>query len=607
MGCAFLALRVAERGPGLVDTVDPADRVGRVDGVGPGNLADRARVAARYLPLVPEHHHSWRSADGRTHLEAWSAMDEAARGGYFAQDAGDALAYNGWLQEDEGWPLACSVARNLLSAAARTDLRAALDQRCGEYAVLQACADGSLRAGTDFLGAQHLYYGQRGGLLAISNRAFLVAAALDGGGLPPIEAMHLSWLMSGLRAMFAGETLFADVRILGGGHTLAADDRGLRLTGPTADAELATSADWDVHFAELCERVATIRRLPGLPFRQTLTGGKDSRLLLGALVASGAIEDLQDCFVEAEPGHPDAEVAEHLGAHYGLQVDVFPAEHTHEPFFELIQQHNFQTEIAFHAYDTKGCVLRPRRGVINGFHGEIFKSHLQPLFLLGWSQVRARYAARAFIDQWGLLTEGAIAHCRTRLLQEAERWQREGTPLADVHDRWHRECRMHRWVGQALQFEATAELSFNPLASPHLLRRYQQLPLHDRKLQRVHLELTRRVDDWLWRQPFANDRWSRLLTLGQRGLGKPVKADYFGIQTQFRHWQQAEGEIAAFLLDGQDDGFFDIIDRRGLEARLALARARPSKRPVEQMLGCVGMRAALQGIEVRPLRIAAMV
>ena len=215
-------------------------------------------------------------------------------------------------------------------------------------------------------------------------------------------------------------------------------DRVAVARGP--DAERPTSDDWDVHLGELCQRVATVQRLPGVRFRQTLTGGKDSRLLLGALVASGAVAAVDDCFVEAEPGHPDAEVAKHLGAHYGLGVEVFLAEHNEQPLLDLVEQHNFQTEIAFHAYDIKGCALRPRRGGINGFHGEIFKSHLQP----------------------------------------------------------------------------------------------------------------------------------------------------------------------QFLLDERDDGFFDIIDRRKLTERLALARARPSKRPVEQMLGCVGMRAALQGIKVRPVRIAGL-
>ncbi len=283
MGCAFLALRATNHD---------------------NDLGQRASVAERYLPVVPERHDAWTSLDGRTRLYAWSAFDEAARGGYFSSDDRDAVAYHGWLQEEESWPNTATVAKNVRVALKTVGLRRLFDQRCGEYAVVQANADGSLGAATDFLGAQHVYYGERDGVVAISNRAFMVAAALDGSGLPGVDPMRLSWLMDGLRAMFGGETLFGGVRILAGDEFLEVGDRGVRLVARTAEAELPTSADWDTHFDELCQRVAWIKRLPEVRFRQTLTGGKDSRLLLGALVASGAVDQLDDCFVEAEPGHP---------------------------------------------------------------------------------------------------------------------------------------------------------------------------------------------------------------------------------------------------------------------------------------------------------------
>ena len=583
MGCSFLALR---------------HMAGYLD------LHERASVAARWLPLVPEQHGHWTAPDGVLRVDAWSVHNEAARGGFFARGRGAALAMTGWIQEEQRWPMTATVAANLLAYCGAQGFGPLLDERCGEYAVLHADEDGQLRAACDPMGGQHLYYGERNGLVAVSNRAFLVAAALDGAGLPQVDPLRLAWLMSGLRAMFAGETLFDGVHILAPGKRLEVDGRGIRVVQAQSKGA-ATSHDWDVHFAELCDRVAQIRRLPDVRFRQTLTGGKDSRLLLGALVASGAIEDLDDCWIEAEPGHPDAELAQHLATHYGLSLDVVKAERADHPLFDLVALHNFQAEAAFHAYDTKGSEQRPRQGVINGHYGEIYKSHVQLRFLGGWSAVRAFYGSRRFIDKWGLLAAPARDRCRRLLLERVQTWRDEGTPLLDVHDRWHRECRMHRWLGQAMQHDAIGDLSFNPLPSPHLLRHYRSLPIVERKLHRTHFELTRRVDDWLWRQPLANDRWSRHLL---RGHGRPepaLRRRCFQILPQFRQWQAAEAQIAHFLLDGTDDGFFDIIDRKHLEQRLALARAKPTLRPVEQMLGLVGMRAALQGIHARPMRMAA--
>ena len=583
MGCAFLALRASDDG---------------------FDLSALAQVAGRYSPVVAEQHDSWLSGDGRTRLDAWAVHGEAARGAFFAGGADSALAYSGWIQEVESWPLDRSVAANVLQASQSLGFEALFDERCGEYAVLRAGADGDLRGASDFLGGQHLYYGERGGLIAVSNRAFMVAAALDGTRLPAIDPLRLSWLMSGVRAMFGGDTLFKDVRLLSGEELLVVDRGGLRLALRSPERERATATDWDAHFAELGDRMRQIQRLPGVRFRQTLTGGKDSRLLFAALVASGAIEALDDCFIEAEPGHPDADLALHLAGHYGVEVEVFKAARADHPIFDLLELHNFQSEAAFHAYDTKGSSVRPRQGVINGHYGEIYKSHLQLRFLAGWPVVRASYGSRRFVDKWGLLTDRAAAHVRGHLLDAAERWQAEGTPLSDVHDRWHRECRMHRWLGQALQHDAIGELSFNPLPSPHLLRRYKRLPPHERKLHRVHFELIRRADDWLWRQPFANDRWAPHLPLGHGRPEPPLKRQFFDILPQFRQWQQGQAEMAHFLLDPQDDGFFDIVDRRALEERLAQARAKPTLRPVEQMLGCAGMRAALQGITPRPMAMA---
>jgi len=243
--------------------------------------------------------------------------------------------------------------------------------------------------------------------------------------------------------------------------------------------------------------------------------------------------------------------------------------------------------------------------VINGHYGEIYKTHVQLRLLAGWSVARSFYGSRGFIDKWGLLTGSARDYCRRRVLERVQTWQDEGTPLSDVHDRWHRECRMHRWLGQALQHDAIGDLSFNPLPSPHLLRHYRSMAIHDRKLHRTHFELIRRVDDWLWRQPLANDRWSPHLLLGHGRPEPPVKRRFFQILPQFRQWQAAEAQIADFLLDETDDGFFDIIDRRNMQNRLAQARAKPTLRPVEQMLGLVGMRAALQGIVARPMSMEA--
>lgn len=583
MGCAFLVLT------GCGD---------------PGEIARRTGAAAAYLPFVPEAHDVWLSPDEATALNAWSVYREASRGSFYATDRDGALAYNGWMREDDRWPLAESVAGNLLTESRKTGLAALMDERAGEFAVVHVQADGKVVAATDLLGTQHLYYGERNGVLALSNRAFLVAAALDGGRLPTPNLMNLAWLMTGELAMFAGDTMFDDVRLLAGGCSLSADRSSLVVTRPPPDDERATSDDWDVHFAELCDRVAQMTRLPDVRFRQTLTGGKDSRLVLGAMLASGAIERLHDCWIEAEPGHPDAEIAQALADHYGLGLDMFKAHVADSPMWAQLDLHNFQTEVVFHAWDTKGSIERKREGVVNGHCGEIFRSHIPLMAKGGWPLMRYKYGSAMWVNRWGLLTKPAFERCRKRQLAEFDRWRDEGTPLTDMQDRWHRECRMQRWLGQALQHDGIGDLSFNPLPGAHLLRRYKQLPVIDRKGHRVHFELTRRVDDWLWRQPFESDTWSRHLLVGQPRPEPPLKRDFLQILPQFHQYKQIEAELPDFLLNPRDDGFFQIVDKRGVRRAMDRARRRPTIRRLQFVLGLVGLRAALQGIPVQPFRMA---
>ena len=135
------------------------------------------------------------------------------------------------------------------------------------------------------------------------------------------------------------------------------------------------------------------------------------------------------------------------------------------------------------------------------------------------------FEAPSFIDPHGILTERARDHFRGRMRAFWRRRQHEGLSPLQIRDRWHRDVRMWRWVGQTRIADATSGLSANPLPSQKLLDRHLSLSLFDQRHGRVHSELMRRCNGWLWREPFAGAGFHPLITrrLGSSAPNAPAR------------------------------------------------------------------------------------
>jgi hypothetical protein len=174
-------------------------------------------------------------------------------------------------------------------------------------------------------------------------------------------------------------------------------------------------------------------------------------------------------------------------------------------------------------------------------------------------------------------------------------------PLA-LHDRWHRECRMQRWVGQAMQADGMAALWLHPIACRATLARYLALPLLDREMHRVHFELMRRCDDWLWRQPFAHQRWAAPLTTAQWRPGGVVGGATTALEPAAQSWRRDGAAIEALLRARRDDGFAELVDGAALDALLNRLRRRLHGQDLANAFNLAGLRSALVG--PRPLPAA---
>ncbi len=578
--------------------------------------------AARWLPFVPERDRVIERNGGS--LALWSVYDEAARGSYWHVEgdepgpnpdasSGDALAYHGWWVEPAGAGLDRSVAAVLHDEVQRRGLEATLAGLEGDGIVLHYGRDGAFAAGNDLLGTSHLYYGRRGPWTAISNRAMMAAAALHGGTLPAARPEVLAWLASGPRAPIGTKSAFADVELLGPHHTLRRDapttphpEPPLRLLARPEPAPAPGAADdWQVLAEELQRRCRQIARLPDVRFEMTLTGGKDSRLVLAGLVAAGALPSVRGCYFEGVPEHPDARVCVQLASHFGLGVRYRETVIESLDWQESLALHNAQVELVFGAFDRKGWHTLARGSTIGGNYGEIFRGHAQLRLGLSADAARRFYASPGWLNRWGLLSPRAHRVLADEMLAWLEPLLTAGVPGLALHDRWHRECRMQRWVGQAMQADGVAHLWLHPLALRTGLARYLALPWLDRQTDRVHFELTRRCDDWLWRQPFARQRWAPHLTLTQWRPGGVVRGSTTELEPPLRAWQRGGAAILDELDSRRDDGFYDWVDAPAVSAMTERLRHRQSRRDLANAFNLVGLRVALGGVAPAPTRLAA--
>lgn len=576
--------------------------ISRTDQTPHFSLSALGQSAARFLPFVPEEtlqhidpHHRWA-------LFGWSVLPEGARGSYWHQANDHWLTYNGWISEGEGEglgrpDLSDSVAAVASQRLSRQGFHTYCDNTEGEWSLLHITADGQIRAACDFLGGQHLYYGEHRGVCAVSNRAMLVAAALNQGELPSLQPEFFSMLFMATAAPIGSHTPFKHVSLLLQNQRLQIVNGRLTRSSnhaPEPDGHSRTELpDWDTHHRGLLQRVTQIQNLPDLSWSVALTGGKDSRLVFAALIDSGAIDAVDYAFLHAHPDHPDVALGEQLASHYGLEFRRFDPSFPDDGFLDALEIHNVQTEYALNAWDLRTRTERPRQGTLHGCYGEIYRGHVEPQFALGWGWVHRKYLRPGYLDIASLMTPTARSYCRRQLEHWIEARQAEQSPRLHLHDRFHREMRMQRWMGQVQLSNALATVMIAPIPSRSLLHLYRQLSLRDRQTERVHFELMRRCDPWLARQPFANDSWSPWLPQTRRFRTPAFTRSAHSRSRQIAYWQRYQDEIRAFLLNEAPSALFEILDPLALKDLLDRAGDTPDFVSLRAIFAAAGVRHAL--------------
>lgn len=299
--------------------------------VDPAFLTRARESSAVRLTHDSDQYVSWKSRGGLV-FAGWQSSH--APYGPHCHSAGDRfLAFAGWA-----WPLASP--RQGWSSAWAEELRSSLTSKPGDL------ADPSLLSGTfsifsadaktasatlfcDVLGTGLVYLAETRDHFVFSNRADVAAQVAFGSLAKDSEAM--AW-MPFFTYMLDERTSFQGVRVLEPGAQVLFRPQGVRVVSQVPEwkrAALARSEQaaegeeqrHDALAAVLVSHAETVADYPASNRVVRLSGGKDSRLVLAALVAAGVV-DRFECVTIGPPEHADVRVVKELADRYGLQLRV---------------------------------------------------------------------------------------------------------------------------------------------------------------------------------------------------------------------------------------------------------------------------------------------
>jgi hypothetical protein len=527
-------------------------------------LAERARSAdPRVMPIPGPPTVAWKSPDGRVALLHWGADD---------QGPGSAS------------PASADFARGDAGAPA------APRSRAGTIWVDPSDGLGApLRVRTALTRVDPVYAAEVPDAVILSDRAMWVAAVA--GRLTHFDSLHPCALLGGPGFPLGAVTPFTGVRALEGGISaevracklvLAADaDRDYPLgpdvassagAGGTGTSGGAVPGSADVA-AALVAAVSPLRALTE-PVELSLTGGKDSRLILAALVAAGVPVRAK---THGFAAHPDVTVAAEIARR--LQIEHLVREPARpEARIDVVTRIRATVLVAdgmLSAFENVGRPDHtPSSGVTAGGHGgELLRGGYAETAGVGQPDAGAvagtlstvKRAARG-TELLRRLTTRHVALLRpapaTRYLASLAPWTAAALahgPLQALDD-FYLVNRAGRWSAAARQAYLLRENLVQPLFDDAVVRAARQVPLADRVRGALPAAVLRELRPELADIPYA---------------GKPANG---AVPVTFDWRRQYGDRVARFLRDytldlGSTSSLFDMVSQAAAEKALALPHA----------------------------------
>jgi asparagine synthase (glutamine-hydrolysing) len=505
-------------------------------------LAERARSAdPRVMPIPGPATVAWKSPDGRVAVLHWGAAGQAP------VTAPRSRAGTIWVDPSDG-----------LGAP--------------------------LRARTSLTRVDPVYTAEVPDAVILSDRAMWVAAVA--GRLTSYDPLHPGALLAGPGFPIGAATPFIGIRALDGG--ISAEVRACKLvlgldagpgpaagdaTGGIPGAGGAVSGGSVPGSAEVAAAlVAAVSPLRSLtePVELSLTGGKDSRLVVAALVAAGVPVRAK---THGFAAHPDVTVATEIARHLRIEHVVRePA--SPEAKIDVVTRIRSTVLVAdgmLSAFENVGRPDHSPSSVVTagGHGGELLRGGYAETAGAGQPGAgtisTVKRAARA-TELLRRLTARHVALLRpapaARYLASLTPWS--GAALAhgplQALDDFYLVNRAGRWSAAARQAYLLRENLVQPLFDDGVVRAARQVPLAGRVRGALPAAVLRELRPDLAEIPYA---------------GKPAKG---AVPSTFDWRRQYGDQVARFLRDytmdlGSTSSLFDVVSQAAAEKALALPQA----------------------------------
>jgi len=616
--------------------------------VPPPTLAMLREADGPELPFHPRDHLFWANPSGSVAFAAWQdTPEDSGIGSHWHKEDRCLTAFTGLLwPRDRPWPIDRPWAAQLADHLRARPLEEGTDDLLGVFTAVSLDDDGRGVVASDPLGIGLLYMGENRAVSVLSTRANLAARLLaaESAAPPRRDAVGACWLAYSPYPI-GSRTGFEAVEVVPAEDRVEIDpERGacLRRTMPPPWLDRPPGGDRQTLVEELRSDIATsIRAALALPVPDhvaDLTGGKDSRLILGVMLGEGLAHEFE-FRTSGPPDLPDVVVAKQIAETFGLRhaakvIDpkALASRAAHDAAlrdagYRTVPEREMVMRLTVGSWSGMRNVCEPRLAappdgdsvLLSGLCGETLRTNYP-----GAARLRSVQELEQFPRTH--LNFGAAGILRPEAEQQYDREVRralvdgftERDVPQDAVDAFYIRNRLRRWFGTSEEVDPRNRVF--PLYSLAGVRAAFAIGADDRHAEWLHFEVIAQACESLLRVPFDKGCWDeRLLSAHasdglthQRaaagGAGRPARRPVGsrappgrgrGVVREWRRRHESTDiEIMRrYLLGDRSNPVFDVIDRHAVEEALGrfAELTEPAKR---QLYGALTAAMWLGGSEL---------
>ena len=563
----------------------------------PSLFHERLRDEAHVVPdrttalAVETRDGRWQLAAFATDTHFYSADEQV-----WSDGAGGACVIHGVLWRQRSGVPSRLTAGDVATLLERPGQRLPADV-LGEYAVARLHPCGTLTAFSDPAGLHQLFYRTDRADMLASRAAFL---ALLGEDWTPEPKSGL-WL-STIGYRVGSATAWRNVRQIRGGLVV---EKGQVRSLPAHDPLPPTGTARGFKTAgveDLLERGLAEARAAALlgagdgVIDLPITGGKDSRAVLAICLAAGLRERLS-LFTRGPEGHPDAEAGRLIAERIGVPHRREPApgirarsDWDADLFRSSIARLVYQTDGGMGGWDLVTGTAKGSTTTMTGHMGEVLKAYAKGDGAGGALDPVTMIRLQAPFDPLDLLRADARAELIDQVAEQMAAARAQGAGEADLPDLFYLRNRVPNWLGGIRGIKSFEQQPIMPLGVAGLQSLAFRLTADERRQERLHFEIVRRLAPELLDLPFAHQSWNAALpdAPGTAPLLAAAGLPLFGNwQFSINHMPRLRAWLSD-LFRSTDVALWDSLDRERL-----LRQLREQRFDYFGLIGLLGLTAAV--------------